>query len=786
MLIKRIHDNGTTDKRDNLKDVTERHITYIIPRKEMPIGLPEEIHEKFLDLAANKEILLSKVVNFHNQQGRLVRQDKYDANEQFVYSLFWEYDNRGRILYETNALGEKILRKYDLNDNLIYEKGPALNKHNEYVYDFANRLISVDDVLSDGTRLSKKYNYNVLSQKISETDIYGNTTSYQYDALGRLVAEIQPPICKKWASGTLFQSKPKNPQDPNSEIQALFDARLMTFPMKSFAYDAMGNNTIKEDPLGRMTHIAYTVRGKPYRITYPDGTTEHKEYTLEGWLKCETDKLGTVTQFHHDPLGRVICQEITSATGELLKKTYCTYNAFRMLTETDAMGHVTNYYYDGAGRLIKTCQEDRNTELEYDALGRIHITRTYDSPSTFTATIRQYDHLDRVIKESIEDSEGICLKKEKYGYDSQGNRTHVTTYTQAGEATSITLYNAFKQPEIIIDSLGNTTRVHFNYTYTNEFRQCVACEETTDPNGNVTMTIHDALGRIVTIKCKDNMGELLQQRDFHYDIVGNVVATTETVFSPDGTSHKVTKCCLYDSCNRLVEIIEAEGTPEQKRTQVQYNAQGLKELMTQPSGVSISYKYDALGRLNTFKSSDESLHYSYCYDLNDNLLEVADHIHNSTTYSTYDTRNALITETLGNDLTLKYVYDSLGRLTSITYPDQTDCRYTYNGNLIKTVSRQTHDRNYTHTYDTYDLAGHPIVSTLIGQAGTIHSFYDLLGRIIKIEAPGWKSSLTYDAVGNLIDQQIDDSLGQNSCSYTFDNLYQLKNVAITTPVPDDG
>ena len=38
-------------------------------------------------------------------------------------------------------------------------------------------------------------------------------------------------------------------------------------------------------------------------------------------------------------------------------------------------------------------------------------------------------------------------------------------------------------------------------------------------------------------------------------------------------------------------------------------------------GVSLTYRYDPLGRLQEQLSSDQTIHYVYTYDLNDNLLQ---------------------------------------------------------------------------------------------------------------------------------------------------------------------
>jgi YD repeat-containing protein len=72
----------------------------------------------------------------------------------------------------------------------------------------------------------------------------------------------------------------------------------------------MGNIIESIDGNGHCIKTQYTVRGQPYRIEYPDGSTEEKEYTLDGLLCKEIARNGTITTYVHDPFGRVIQTEV--------------------------------------------------------------------------------------------------------------------------------------------------------------------------------------------------------------------------------------------------------------------------------------------------------------------------------------------------------------------------------------------------------------------------------------------------------------------------------------------
>ena len=164
VLIKKIIDDGTSEDENDLTGVSERHLTYIQPRKKIPIGLPEIIEEKYLDLKTGNEHLLMKIVCEYTKQGLLTTKTTFDANDQYAFAESWTYDAHGNIETETNALGETLERKYDKNNLKEQERvGSHFKIKNDY--DYSNRLIKQEELHDDQIKYTTAYQYNYLGQK---------------------------------------------------------------------------------------------------------------------------------------------------------------------------------------------------------------------------------------------------------------------------------------------------------------------------------------------------------------------------------------------------------------------------------------------------------------------------------------------------------------------------------------------------------------------------------------------------------------------------------------------
>lgn len=507
---KKIVDDGVTRDKYNLAGVTERHITYFIPRTSYPFGYPEVIIEKYLDVASGQEIQKNKVVNTHNNQGLLVEQMHYDSDDNYLYTLHWDYNPMGKIIKEVDALQRVVEWRYDSNGNCIYEQGPNLNVCKEFTYDLADRLIHQDEIHSDGARKSISYRYNLLSQPIAIKDYNGNETSYSYDAFGRVIQITYPPV--------------------------IDETGVLASPTLKKSYDLMGNVTSLIDSKGNEAMMSYTIRGQLAKVLYPDGSSESNTYRKDGLLQSSCSKNGTVTSYTYDSFGRVIKTDMKSSSGELLSTTSATYNAFHKISETDAAGLTTFYTYYPDGKLKSKQRGESRVSYTYDSIGRLKTTSEYygSNHEDVIIKIQEYDLLDRIIEERVEDIHGVIFTKTDYTYDMFGN----VSETRSGDGNiSSVIYDSHGTPTITIDGEGNQTRVKHLFDHINSIGQHVDFKEISDALGNTTHVTCDALGRIVSSIRKNNKGELLQKKEITYDLNGNTCHLIDTVIS--GSSQTV-------------------------------------------------------------------------------------------------------------------------------------------------------------------------------------------------------------------------------------------------------
>ncbi|MBA3603168.1 MAG: hypothetical protein H0W50_05905 [Parachlamydiaceae bacterium] len=327
VVILIIEDDGSSIYRDHLENVTERRIKRITPQTTAPVGLPWIVENKYLDRETGEECLLNKTINHYCSEGRLISQELYDANDKFIGKLTMEYDAHGNLTREVNIIGQETIRLYDSNDNKVFEEITNSGVRKEFFYDFANRLIKVEEVHQDGVVLTQSNHYNILSEKISSTDIYGNVTHYSHDDFGRLTGTTKPRIFSEdWS-----QAYPKDHKEYN------------LFNTPKLCVDCNGNTTTIES----------NIRGQPTVTRYPDGTVEEIIYNLNGTTNKIIHRNGTYTCFTYDHLKRPLTKTTCDSSGTKLQSSSFEYSTFQLLSETDMAGQVKTCKYDSAGRVIE-------------------------------------------------------------------------------------------------------------------------------------------------------------------------------------------------------------------------------------------------------------------------------------------------------------------------------------------------------------------------------------------------------------------------------------------------
>lgn len=744
-----IQDDGETEDPSSLEGVTERLVTEYILTKSYPFGLPAEVISRALHLKSGQLLQLKRIKNSYSKEGWLLKEELYDANNAYVASKEWRYNEFGKVIWQKDELGDVTECTYDANGNLIEEQGPLPGYCKRYTYDFCNRLIKEEEILAqEGVTLSKNYRYNLKSERIEETDYSGNVTCYEYDELGRCIATVVPAFQMESGAAVI---------------------RTQT------EYDVMDNPTVMTDAKGNATTYRYTSRGKPYHQLNPDGTEERTIFDLDGTVKEVRDIYGNKTVIESDYLTRPVKKVVYSPGGEVLKSCTYSYNALHLLGETDPNGCETRYFYDFAGRLIRKERGESVEEYAYDSLSRLYKTTSWADHEQAVVKICVYDLKNRVIEERVETLQGELQSRVSSEYNALNKKTAERVWID--ERESITRYNYNCRGDLIetINAEGHLTRIEYDFFYRDARGESSIRVTTIDPKGLLTIVDKNPIGLEKRIEKKNSLGETVQLSEIFYNSHGEKAKRQETVFFQGKALKKIAAVWEYDSFGRLGCLIEAKGSSDERATSIAYNAKGQKEAVTRSSGRKILYEYDTLGRLSRWSSSDRSFDYCYSYDSMDNPVIVYDALTQVTMEKSYDVENRLVAEEQYSGV-IRYTYDGMGRVKELMLPDGTSIAYAYHGTLIRDITRlaKSGEEIYRFEARSYDGRGRITAGRLPLNTGEMTCSYDLMGRTRSINSPHFHEELTsYDAAGNLLARTVEDHQGVIQESFAYDELDQL-------------
>ncbi|MEW8656680.1 MAG: DUF2235 domain-containing protein, partial [Candidatus Thiodiazotropha endolucinida] len=230
---------------------------------------------------------------------------------------------------------------------------------------------------------------------------------------------------------------------------------------------------------------------------------------------------------------------------------------------------------------------------------------------------------------------------------------------------------------------------------------------------------------------------------YDYDATGHLIGITD----PNGKQITLNydqagrATGLEDSLgNRLEQALDTEGRLTQRRLK---DAQG--QLLA-----TVSYLYDAQGRLSARQTPRGQTHYRY--DDAGNLTEVQDPQGHATGLD-YNGLGQLLAVTQPGNRVTQLHYDEHGRASGLTDPREntTDLIKDDFGNLIRQRHPDTGEVRYA-----YDRAGNHIQK--IDAQGVITSYrFDAANRLIEETTPSGTTSLDYDPNSGRLAQLTDDT-----------------------------
>ncbi|MCP4418597.1 MAG: RHS repeat protein, partial [Chloroflexi bacterium] len=349
------------------------------------------------------------------------------GREENICTLY-DYDNAGRIISTTNALGQTHLTFYDAAGRNYLN----VSNWDGSSYSDTNPL---PDLCNFGSpdpefNLCSETEYDAFGRAFRSSDSLGRQSVTEYDSLGRVSRSIS-----NWQDGVF------NANDPDADIQTLYE------------FDANGNTLIVTDTIGRMSRTFYDALNRVEgTISNWDGTTtlagcsslptmrdsnicSQYQYDEVGNTIIVTDTLGRMTRTFYDNLNRV---EATVANWQpsFTSPANCVLSATNEAVENVC----TVYGYDDVGNQITTTNALNQTSLTvYDAANRPFLTvRNWDGTSissendcsfppaqsdTNVCSVTYYDTLGR--RSSSKDSMGSLTD---YEYDGLGRLITTTRY----------------------------------------------------------------------------------------------------------------------------------------------------------------------------------------------------------------------------------------------------------------------------------------------------------------------------------------------------------------------
>jgi YD repeat-containing protein len=140
--------------------------------------------EQYWDTSTGTAKQLKRTQYRYNSADLVEEETVYDTNDQLRYSLQYSYDAKGNLIAKSDHLGRITRWTYDENKNKTSEELIGSGSSTLFRYDMAGRLIAIESIHDDGTRLINSFRYDYLGHKVAEVDSYGNETTFDYDGLG--------------------------------------------------------------------------------------------------------------------------------------------------------------------------------------------------------------------------------------------------------------------------------------------------------------------------------------------------------------------------------------------------------------------------------------------------------------------------------------------------------------------------------------------------------------------------------------------------------------------------
>jgi RHS repeat-associated protein len=666
------------------------------------------------------------------------------------------------------------------------------------------------------------YSYDELGNESKMIDPLGHVTDYVYDDNNRQTNVIQMGGANDDQPSLITSTQ----YYPGGDVQSVTTPGPNGGVTTSYTYDALGrlSTTTTSGITGSSGNTGTLTDTRTYDLR-DNLLTDTQQWTPVSGCPV-ADAQTRVTTNYYDQLDR--CYETVSPSPGYGEPQLTTYQFF------DADGDVTATLAMGTGAYAQGSDPGRLTLTTYDNLGRVTQVIQPDNVTngTFTSDGTSYAALQTAVNMATENytaaSDLLTLSSPvtTYHYDADGNQTSVqqrvydSTTSSMQTVTTSTEYDALDRPWLVTAPSTDDSGAITIYDYDLDGEQtavrqaltqvvdddlpAMSVDELLDSyTWRVTTSSYDNLGRVyqTQVTTPDAATQTTQQ---YYDADGNVCLSIDTMGRV--TVNK------YDSYNRLTSTsVRVDGLangapPTTAQTTYHYYPGGKVMNVTTPAGKT-SYVYDDFGNAAQTTQPNGAVT-ATLYDGFGELVQVTDPDQNVTQYAYDGMGNKVLNRIFSNgnsstgtrlDWTYFYdafgdqvqsidrdgheidsSYDSLGRKLSDTWVNGSySSSYTYNA-LSEPITAGDNNSQYTYNYnDQCELQSQTISYTNLSNTYLMSYGYNLQGQrtSLKVQTPAMSPTTTV-----LSNAYTVNGLGQvTAITQTGNGLTQLNVNMLYTP-----
>ncbi len=692
------------------------------------------------------------------------------------------YDQEGNVVWVTDGRGVRRETTYDEGER---PRSVRLSLADRARFESQGG----DPAGFESGHVIATFEHDAAGNKVAETDVHGHRTQYELDPLYRVVGVTQGGVRNDVQQRSEYRTTRRYDLVGNKVRETDADGHETRW-----TYDHEDRILEVVDPVGRFERRTYDALGQAVREEFGAGTTVRLTRTSKGHdglgrtlgiteqfatvgaptgappvpntgstyevdvayddakhLVATRDRRGYVTVQQLDDVDRVY-REMADASGTLLAR------------QGDprvgpALNLTTEYEYDASGNRVAVVDaEGRRTETTFDALKRVRALRSpmgYEEHASYDAAgnvvervdargIRwwsTFDALGRPTSEHVED---------RLSTGAPDLRIASRTYYDSPEGTRILETDARANSVIRhTDGLHREYRAEKGTAVVETWFDADEIRRKRDPKGYVTEIERDAAGRVTAQRELDLGGQVVFEQSVDYDDATG----TRTAYDRRGTP----TTSILDGLGRVERVtsgVAGAGDTSLVRTDATlHDGAGNAVVLVDPNGHATERVYDGAGRrIREVRAvgSPAAATTAYTYDRVSNVIEQKGPRATGRPFDvrvSYDDLNRAVR-----------AEDALGNVSSVAYDGA--------GNRI--CEKRPLGGDPLGFNGAKGRTGAQIEALVCAGSHVTRWSYDEASKLLSVrDAAGGEHSFVYDEARNLIGKQ---DANENLTTYAYDHL----------------